>query len=136
MSCHVMSWPLVLSLVLYFVLSLVLSFVLSCALLFAKVESKQDVLASSKRELEEERQLLERGKKEAATEAENLDRRREVMLCCMYEVLRCVSFYPQFAGSQHVCDGPLGFLAYTPPPRSNQLYSGPNSTSTNGKALC
>ena len=77
-SCHFMSWPLVLSLVLSFVLSLFLSFVLSCALLFAKVESKQDVLASSKRELEEERQLLERGKKEAATEAENLDRRREV----------------------------------------------------------
>lgn len=42
------------------------------------MESKQDVLASSKRELEEDRQLLERGKREAATEADNLDQRREV----------------------------------------------------------
>ena len=44
-----------------------------------KVESKQDELSSSKRELEEEKELLQRGKREAATEADNLNRRREVI---------------------------------------------------------
>ena len=43
-----------------------------------KVESKQLVLESSKRELEDEKGLLERGRRDAAGEAEKLDERREV----------------------------------------------------------
>lgn len=42
------------------------------------MESKQLVLESSKRELEEEKDLLERGRRDAAGEAEKLDERREV----------------------------------------------------------
>lgn len=44
-----------------------------------QVESKQDVLASSKRELEEEKELLQRGKREAAAETDTLEKRREVL---------------------------------------------------------
>lgn len=40
------------------------------------------MLASSRRELEEEKELLERGKREAATEADKLDLRREVYTVC------------------------------------------------------
>lgn len=36
------------------------------------------MLESSKRELEEEKELLERGRREAAGEADKLDKRREV----------------------------------------------------------
>lgn len=43
-----------------------------------KVESKQQVLESSKRELEEEKGLLERGRRDAAGEADKLYQRREV----------------------------------------------------------
>lgn len=46
--------------------------------LVVKVESKQLVLESSKRELEEEKSLLERGRRDAAGEADKLDERREV----------------------------------------------------------
>lgn len=36
------------------------------------------MLAASKKDLEEEKALLERGKREAATEADKLEQRREV----------------------------------------------------------
>lgn len=42
------------------------------------MEAKQNLLASSKRDLEEEKELLQRGKREAAAEADKLDQRREV----------------------------------------------------------
>ena len=42
------------------------------------MESKQRVLESGKKELGEAKELLERGKREAAAEADKLDERKEV----------------------------------------------------------
>lgn len=48
------------------------------ALPIGQVEGKQAVLESSKKGLEEEKKLLDRGKREAGAEADQLDQRREV----------------------------------------------------------
>lgn len=58
------------------------------------MEAKQDVLASSRRELEEEKDLLERGQREAATEADKLDLRREVRI--IFRTRVCMHFHERF----------------------------------------
>lgn len=43
------------------------------------------MLASSKRDLDQEKELLQRGKREAAAEADKLEKRREVL----HDVIGC-----------------------------------------------